>query len=112
MSENIVRYSAAEVAEQLRQGKDLSDWDRINAMTPEDIAAARASDTDVAPTPATDAEWDKAIVHITYPKQGDWLRVDPDIVDWFQQRGMDVWPDANTILRQYIQQHPTPPLHP
>jgi len=35
--ENIVRYTLEEIEERIEKGESKTDWDRINAMTPEDI---------------------------------------------------------------------------
>ena len=35
--ENIARYTLEEIEERIRTGESKTDWDRINAMTPEEI---------------------------------------------------------------------------
>lgn len=51
MSERITRRNSSDAVE-----NDLTDWDRIGAMTDEDIAAAIADDPDWAPFQNDDTE--------------------------------------------------------
>ena len=39
-SENIVRYTAEELAEKVRRGEDQTDWERVAALTFEEIEAS------------------------------------------------------------------------
>ena len=53
--ENIVRYTLEEIKERIRKGESKTDWDRINAMTEEDIE--RLADEDDELHGIDPAEW-------------------------------------------------------
>lgn len=44
--ENIVRYTAEELAEMRARGESRTDWAKVDAMTEEELEAAIASDPD------------------------------------------------------------------
>jgi uncharacterized protein (DUF4415 family) len=98
-SGNIVRYTA----EELDALPDLTDWDRVNAMTDEEIEANAASEED--------ADWDVAAVFagtyqefLAHRKQQVTLRIDGDILDAFKADGPGYQTRINAVLRAFLQE--------
>lgn len=73
-----------------------SDWERVDAMTDEDI------DTSDTP-PLTDDFFRRARVRM--PKQRVTMQVDSDLIRWFQSQGEDYERRMNAALRLYVEAH-------
>lgn len=73
-----------------------SDWERVDAMTDEDI------DTSDIP-PLTDDFFRRARVRM--PKQRVTMQVDSDLIRWFQSQGEDYERRMNAALRLYVEAH-------
>lgn len=99
--EGLVRYSEADIKRLLAEGKGGSDWDRINAMTEEEIREAIASDPDSAFDPDP-KDWDAVTVEITPPKSPLYMRLDADVLHWFKKRGKGYQSRINAVLRSYV----------
>jgi len=91
--ENIVRFSVEEL-----KGGD-SDWDRVKALTDEEIDTAIASDPDAAP--ALDEEWFRNAVIGIPAKVAMSIRVDDDVTEWFRSQGKGWQTRMNAVLRAY-----------
>lgn len=84
----------------LSQLKGKTDWQRIDAMSGEQIEAAALSDTDALPL--TDDEW--ANVKLVAPfKTPVTIRLDTDVVDWFKTQGSRYQTRINAVLRRYVE---------
>jgi uncharacterized protein (DUF4415 family) len=95
MSEkHIIRVSA----DDLTPGE--TDWDRVRALTDEDIAAAVADDPDAAPI---DLDWSEAEVVIPPAKTAISIRVDADVLDFFKATGQGYQTRMNAVLRRYVE---------
>ena len=71
-------------------------------MTEEEIDEAARSDPDAQPT---DAEyWEEAVVLIP-SKNLVCLRIDQDILHWFQSQGKGFQARMNAVLRAYMEAH-------
>jgi uncharacterized protein (DUF4415 family) len=81
-----------------KRGK--TDWDRIDALTDEDIDRAIAEDPDAAPL---DIDWSKA--EIVYPpkKQAVSIRLDEDVLDYFRAQGPGYQTRINAVLRHFVE---------
>ena len=98
MSEKgIVRRSAEEL-----KGGD-TDWDRVNALTDEEIDAAIRSDPDAAPE--LDEEWFRNAVLAIPAKMAMSIRVDSDVIEWFRSQGKGWQTRMNNVLRTYAKAH-------
>lgn len=93
----ITRFTAAEAANR-PPGK--TDWDKIDALTDEDIARAVADDPDAAPI---DLDWSKAKLFYPVGKLPVSLRVDADVFAFFKSRGKGYQTRMNAVLRSYIE---------
>jgi uncharacterized protein (DUF4415 family) len=77
-----------------------TDYARLDAMTDEEVTAAAESDPDALPM--TDEEWANAVVF--YPgKQRVGIRLDTDVLQWFQARGRGYQTRINAVLRRYME---------
>ncbi len=94
--ERIVRYTAEQIDEMIRQGKDRTDWAKVKSMTDADIERLTKDDPDET------IEWGAWQVGIPLPKQHLNLRLDADVVDWFKTQGRGYQTRINAVLRAYV----------
>lgn len=96
MSEkNIVRRSLGDIV------GDKTDWERVDALTDEEIERAVAEDPD-APE-LLDAEWFRtAELVVPGEKKRITLRVNQDVIDYFKQKGRGYRTRMNAVLRAYV----------
>lgn len=78
---------------------DRTDWDRLKAMTEEEIMAT--SPPELADLP--DDFWDNAVVVMPPPKEAISLRVDHDVLAWFRAQGSGYQTRMNAVLRSYME---------
>lgn len=80
--------------------KEVSDWERVRALSDRQIRRAIESDPD---TPPTDAEfWKKARVVFPAAKQTITIRLDADLLEWLRkQKGYQT--RINAVLRTYME---------
>ena len=94
--EHVVRYSRGEPPENTR-----TDWERLEAMSEEEINEAAASDPDAQPT---DADfWKDATVVMPKRKQPITLRVDQDVLAFFKEGGAGYQTRINAVLRAFME---------
>ncbi|KQW28915.1 hypothetical protein ASE36_10540 [Rhizobium sp. Root274] len=98
--ENIVRYTIKEIEEMIARGEDQTDWARVDAMTDEDIERAMRDDPDWQDF--MDIDWSKAKMVIPDKKKAISIRLDPDIVDFFQATGKGYQTRINAVLRHFV----------
>lgn len=82
--------------------KSLTDWERLDAMTDEDI--------DFSDSPEITPEmFAKAIVkrglEPRAAKQQVTLRIDSDVLEWFRKQGRGYQSNINALLRAYMEAH-------
>ena len=99
--ERIVRRKLSE----LRKGE--TDWARVDAMTEEEIEAAR-SDPDAQPIDVDAPDfWEEAV--LVFPsKKLVCLRIDREVLGWFRQQGKGYQTRMNAVLRVYMEAHTKP----
>ncbi len=78
--------------------KSETDWDRIDAMTDENI--------DYSDIPEMDEEFFQN-VEMVLPKKKSTvsLRLDPDVLAWFKAQGKGYQTRMNVILKAYVKAH-------
>ena len=86
---------------QLAKMKDLTDWDRVRAMTEEKIERNALDDPDNPPW--TEEEWARARVVWPQGKAPVTLRLDRDIIAWFKARGRGYQTRINAVLRAFVE---------
>ena len=78
---------------------DETDWERVDALTDEDINAAAASDPDA---PLTDASfWKDATV--VMPE--NMVLVNADLLAWFKAHTPNYETQINAVLRSHVEAH-------
>src|SRR5579863_3107488 len=85
----------------LAKMKDLTDWDRVNAMTEEEIDRNAADDPDNPPW--TEEDWARARVVFPQGKAPVTLRLDKDIIAWFKGHGRGYQTRINAVLRGFVE---------
>jgi uncharacterized protein (DUF4415 family) len=78
---------------------DRTDWNRLKAMTEEEIMAT--SPPELADLP--DDFWDDAVVVMPPPKEAISLRVDHDVLAWFRAQGSGYQTRMNAVLRSFME---------
>jgi uncharacterized protein (DUF4415 family) len=100
MSENIVSYTAEEVEAMLAHGESQS-----RPMSHEEAMRRRHADPE-APRPYPG--WEKTIVvGLPEPKRQITLRLDADLLRWFQGKGRGYQSLMNAVLRGYYEHERT-----
>lgn len=73
----------------------LTDWERIDALTDEDI--------DTSDIPPLDADFfANAELRMPEPKKPITIRLDADLLDWFKSQGKGYQTRINAVLRVYM----------
>jgi uncharacterized protein (DUF4415 family) len=81
---SFVRYTADELS---KLNTD-TDWAKVDALTREEIE--RQAEADDGPLPD---RWEETVVlGVPGPKRGLFLRLDPDVLDWFRAHGPAIRP--------------------
>lgn len=103
--ERIVRYTAKQLDEMLARGEDMTDWDRIDNMTEEEIERnAREDDLEHGPFDSDGPIWVGTLPHMGgIAKLQITLRLDQDIIDWFKGQGKGYQTRMNAVLRQFME---------
>jgi uncharacterized protein (DUF4415 family) len=92
--ENFVRYTADE----LSKLNSETDWAKADAMTREEIE--QQAEADAGPLPEG---WEDIVVlGVPGPKRGVYLRLDPDVLDWFKEHGRGYQTRINAVLRAFV----------
>jgi len=95
---NIVSYTFDELREMRERGEDLTDWERVRALTDEEIEAA----IDVEEEGEFDWEHAIPVSIILDPKRQITIRLDQDVLDWFKSKGEGYQTRINAVLRSYV----------
>jgi uncharacterized protein (DUF4415 family) len=96
-SDRTVRYTAKEIDEMLARGEDLTDWERVKALTDEEIEASIDFEEE--------GHFDLSKARMIYTpeaKKQITLRLDPDVIDFFKAGGPGYQTRMNAVLRQYV----------
>jgi uncharacterized protein (DUF4415 family) len=83
------------------QNRSRTDWQYLDRLTDDEIAAAVASDPDAAPL---DVDWSQAVLVVPPRKKAISIRVDPDVLDYFKKEGAGYQRRINAVLRSYVEQ--------
>ena len=92
---DIVRYST----EELGRMTSNTDWVKVDSTTREQVE--RQADADDGPLPEG---WEETVVlGVPGPKRGVYLRLDPDVLDWFKDTGKGYQTRINRVLRAFVE---------
>lgn len=98
--EHIVRYSIDQIRKDVAEGKTLTDWASIDALTDEEIMESIKDDPDWAEF--ADIDWSKADIVYPVTKSAISIRLDDDIIDFFKAGGKGYQSRINSVLRHFV----------
>ncbi len=84
-----------------RPADNRTDWDRLRAMSEQEVEAAACGDPDAQLL--DDAFWQTARVVVAPGKKHTGLRIDADVLDWFKSHGKGWQTRMNAVLRAYYE---------
>ena len=83
--------------------RSKTDWQRLKAMTEEEIEQSARNDPDAPPT---DEEfWAEAKIIVPPKKVLISIRLDADVLAWFKDREIPYQTLINGVLRNYMEHH-------
>jgi len=83
------------------RGRTRTDWQYLDRVTDDEIAAAVRGDPDAAPL---DIDWSEAVLVVPPRKKAISIRIDPDVLDYFKNEGPGYQRRINAVLRSYVDQ--------
>ena len=92
-------YTADDLKAMRRRGEDRTDWARVDAMTEADLERAIAEDEDERDL---EPDWTRAELVIPRPRQSVHLRLEPEVVDFFEAGGKGHITRMQAVLRAYV----------
>jgi uncharacterized protein (DUF4415 family) len=92
-----VRYTADDLEAKRKRGEGRLDRDRLAQLSDADIEAQAEGEPEF--------DWANADIGIPPKKTQLTMRLDQDIVSWFQAQGAGYQTRINAVLRQYMQAH-------
>lgn len=81
-----------------------TDWKRLSRQSDAEIKEAAASDPDAAPL-LTAERLAQAEVMTPRTKKAISIRLDPEVLEFFQESGKNYQTRINTVLRAYVAAH-------
>lgn len=99
--EGIVRYTAKELEEMVARGESLTDWDRVDALTDDEVEAS--IDEEEEGTFDLSQAFRGLPSGIGQPKKQLTVRLDQDVIDWFKAQGKGYQTRMNAVLRQFME---------
>jgi len=79
-----------------KEGRDRTDFRRVDAMTPAEVEALAVTDAD-------NFDWANAKIGLPGPKQQLTVRFDKDVIDWFRSQGSGYQTRMNAVLRSFVE---------
>ena len=100
------KLTRARLGEGLERSR--TDWERLDALTDEDIAEAIRHDPDAL---EARPEWFERAMLLRpgRPKERVTVRLDADMLDWFRRQGRGYQTRLNAVLRAYYEAHSREP---
>lgn len=86
-----------------REAAGRTDWDRVNALSEDEVEAAARTDPDAPPL--DDEFWRNARVVLSprVPKRHQGMRLDAEVLDWFKAQGPGWQTRMNAVLKSYVE---------
>jgi uncharacterized protein (DUF4415 family) len=84
-----------------RTDRGQTDWQYLDRVSDDEIAAAVANDPDAAPL---DLDWSDAVLVVPPNKKAISIRVDQNVLDYFKKEGPGYQRRINAVLRSYVDQ--------
>jgi uncharacterized protein (DUF4415 family) len=98
--ESTVRFTLDEILDRVRRGETGTDWDRVNAMTDEEIERNAFEENRRLGIPD---DWHKD-AYAVYPvgKERITIRLDKDVLEFFRSQGKGYQSRINAVLRTFM----------
>jgi uncharacterized protein (DUF4415 family) len=80
-----------------------TDWERVRAMSEEEVTARAQGDPDAPPLDDAFFERAKLLQPPVLGKRHTGLRIDADVLDWFKAQGKGWQTRMNAVLRAYME---------
>lgn len=80
-----------------------TDWERVRAMSEEEVTARALGDPDALPLDDAFFERAKLLQPPVLGKRHTGLRIDADVLDWFKAQGKGWQTRMNAVLRAYME---------
>lgn len=93
----ITSTTLEEAKERIARGEDRTDWDRVDALTEEELEASIDHEEEGYPIP----ESTLAVYDPTRKRQIT-LRLDRDVIEFFKAEGPGYQTRMNAVLRSYM----------
>jgi uncharacterized protein (DUF4415 family) len=93
----IVRTTLEEAKARIARGEDRTDWVRVDALTEEELEASIDFEEEGYPIPGTGR-----MIYDPACKREIMLKLDPDVIEFFQAGGSDFADRMNAVLRRYV----------
>ncbi|HEU5431287.1 MAG TPA: BrnA antitoxin family protein, partial [Thermomicrobiales bacterium] len=91
--DSVVRYTADEIDDLARRGQDQTDFERVRAMTDDDLEAS------IDLHEEGECDWSTVQIGVPAPKRQLTVRFDGDLIDWFKAQGPGYQTRMNAVLR-------------
>ncbi|MEI6730178.1 MAG: BrnA antitoxin family protein [Pseudomonadota bacterium] len=98
--EHITSYLATDIAKLQKSGADLTDWNRLDALSESELEDSIDKDNDI-----NELDWKSITIGMPSRKREVHIRLDADLLDWLKQNGRGYQTRINAILRAYMQAH-------
>lgn len=99
---DIRRYTAEELERMILEGKDRTDWKKLDSITEDELERLIAEDPDEA---GMEVDWSKARLVMPESKVHVSLRLDSDVLKFFKSKGKGYQTRMNAVLRSYMKAH-------
>lgn len=96
-NEHIVRYTAEQIDDMLRRGEDRTNYERLDAMTEDELEAS------IDPDDEGEIDWSTIQVGFPGPKERLTVRFDVNVVEWFKRQGPGYQTRMNEVLKSYVE---------
>lgn len=100
--EDIRRYTAEELRAMKARGQDLTDWNKVDAMTQDELDHLISEDPDER---TFEPDWTRAELVVPEAKRSVHLRLEKDIIDFFKAQGKGHISRMQAVLRAYVNAH-------
>jgi uncharacterized protein (DUF4415 family) len=88
--------------EELEKLPSRTDWDRLDAMTEQEIEANARADPEWEGD--LDVDWSKAVLVMPRRKEAISIRLDEDVLSFFKSMGSGYQTRINAVLRHFMEQ--------
>lgn len=96
--EDIRTYTADELRAMKARGEDLTDWDKVDSISEDELERLIAEDPDECDL---EPDWSRAVLVMPH-EESVLISLDRDVVDFFRSQGDDPLARIKAVLRAYV----------